>query len=358
MGRAGLRVGSGIAAPLEKVVVSRTELTSDIAEHRHLREGIGRLARWSEGLGTFCRRSAGLLAAEEERWGAQVYEERYLPRIRQLEEFAGRAGRLAAELRRTIDLHPFLRAAGPPRSPFGPTPIFLGRDAYREAYRLLREARRFGVQVDAEGTFRTRFKRFSTLYEYWCFIRVVRALRDRLGPPEARDAFTLIDDVYRPDLAPGQSFRFRLPGKISVTATYEPEFPPVAARSGATYAAALVTAPLRPDVVVEVRREGGLPAMLALDAKSTRAFRREALWEVRDYRGLIHDPRTGHQPVRQLFLLHADAAARPLVNLTGYLEGGVSGEGASVLGAVPCVPGDLRSLEKVLDRFLDLWIVR
>jgi hypothetical protein len=98
--------------------------------------------------------------------------------------------------------------------------------------------------------------------------------------------------------------------------------------------------------------------MLALDSKSTRSFSREQLWKLSDYRALIHDPRTGHQPVRQLFLLHADRAAAPVSNLTGYLEGLVSVREASVLGAVPCLPGETRHLERVLERFLEMWAPR
>ena len=120
--------------------------------------------------------------------------------------------------------------------------------------------------------------------------------------------------------------------------------------------AAFVSAPLRPDVVIEVGSEDGPPALLALDAKSTRRFHREVLFQVSDYRGLVHDPRTGHQPIRQLFLLHADLGARPVSNLPGYLEGRLPPRDSSVLGAVPCLPGETRHLERVIDRFLEVWL--
>ena len=353
--RPGARPRDGVPVAVGKVLLRRTEVTHDISEHRHLREGLLHLYRWARGLASTLRRRAELLLVEEKRWGEEVFLQRYQPRIRMLEELASRAGRMAENLKKTIARHEFLRDAGPPRTPFGPTPIFLGRDAYRDAYRALLDARRrFGVLVD-EGNLRVRYRSFPVLYEYWCFIRVVKALRDRLGPPEDQGLFKLIDEVFRPDLAPGQTFRFRLARRTRVSATYEPEFPPAASYRGPGFAAALVSGPLRPDIIVEVCWEDQAPVMLALDSKSTRSFSRDHLWKLSDYRSLIHDPRTGHQPVRQLFLLHADRATAPMTNLTGYLEGLVSPRDSSVLGAVPCLPGETHHLERVLDRFLEVW---
>src|SRR5262249_6038750 len=116
--RSGFRLTGANAGP-GKVLVSRRELTADIEEHRHLREGVARMARWSDGLASFCRRSADLLQADEARWGAEVFEERFQPRIRRLQDLRDRAARLSRELRRAIAGHEFLARAGAPRSPFG-----------------------------------------------------------------------------------------------------------------------------------------------------------------------------------------------------------------------------------------------
>ncbi|MBN1417577.1 MAG: hypothetical protein JXP34_02310 [Planctomycetes bacterium] len=345
---------AGICGAPEKAWLRRSELTSDIAEHRHLRDGIQRLARWAHGLHEFCEQAAESVKIEEERWGDQVFEERYRPRIRQYGELAERGERLASEMRHAIHRHEFLRQAGPPRTPFGPTPVFLGRHAYRQAFRALRAARRrFGIQVDAEGEVRARLKRFSVLYEYWCFIRIVCALREHFGAPEGRGTFRLADDLYRPELAPGQSFRFRLPGRTRVTVTYEREFAPAVEAPVAGYAAALVTAPLRPDIVIEVRPEGHPSVMMVLDAKSTRAFEKEMLWRLSDYQRLVHDPKTGDQPIRQVVLLHADPRTVPLTNLPGYLEGRFGARASRILAAAPFLPGHTNHVEAMIERFFD-----
>jgi len=345
---------AGLPGGIEKMCLRRSELTSDIGEHRHLRDGIQRLARWARGLEEFCGQAAESVSIEEKRWGPQVFEELYRPRIEQYLGLAKRAGRLSAEMRRALARHDFLCRAGPPRTPFGPTPVFLGRHAYRQAFRALRAARqRFGIQVDAEGEVRARLKRFSVLYEYWCFIRVVCELRKRFGAPEGRGTFRLADDLYRPELVPGQSFWFRLPGRTWVTVTYEREFPPAGSESVAGYAAALVTAPLRPDIVIEVRREGRPSALMVLDAKSTRAFEKEMLWRLSDYQRLVHDPKTGEQPIRQVLLLHADEKSAPLTNLPGYLERRITARDSRILAAAPCLPSLTGHIERMLDRFFE-----
>jgi hypothetical protein len=52
------------------------------------------------------------------------------------------------------------------------------------------------------------------------------------------------------------------------------------------------------------------PVMLVLDAKSVSHFREERFWDVSDYRSRVCDPETGHQPVRQVFLLTGMPVAR------------------------------------------------
>ncbi len=337
--------------------LSKPELSSDIEEHRHIRDGIERMAAWSEGLAEFCRKAAAALLVEQTRWGSQVFESRYLPRIRSYEILVDRARRSAAGLRQLLSSHTFLQEAGPPRTRFGPTPIFLGRDSYRLAYDCLCEARqRFGTKVDVKNALSIRTKRFSVLYEYWCFMTVVETLRGALGMPEVHGGYVLVDDIYHPELVPGQSFVFSLPGQAKVTAVYEPEFPPAGESRAAPFVAAWVSAPLRPDVIVEIRSGKRPSVMLALDAKSTRTFSREAFRSISDYRGLVHDVATGHQPIRQLFLLHADIECPPLVNVTGYLSGQAMNPQSSILGAVPCLPGAIGHLRTVIERFLSLWL--
>ena len=98
--------------------------------------------------------------------------------------------------------------------------------------------------------------------------------------------------------------------------------------------------------------------ILALDAKSGPRFRgaQERLHGTADYLWLVHDPHTGFQPVRQLFLVHRDPDAAPLCNVTGYLEGRVSIPlDTRVLGAVPAWPGGTDHLREAILRFLETY---
>jgi predicted component of viral defense system (DUF524 family) len=244
---------------------------------------------------------------------------------------------------------------------FGPTPAFLGRAAYRAVYRALLEARQLlGVLVDADEA-RLYHRNLATLYEYWCFLRTIAHLRDRFGSAGARHSFSLIDDIYRPELAPGQEFRFAVGHSVVVVATYQPEFHPTreARAQGDRYAASLTAYPLRPDITIEVARPERPPVLLVLDAKSTDSFSAVKLRDMTDYARQIFELETHRQPIRQVFLLHRDREARTLSNLPGYLRGRHIDRQAMVLGAIPCVPERVGNtpplLALVIDRFLQLY---
>lgn len=205
---------------------------------------------------------------------------------------------------------------------------------------------------------RIRYRRLSTLYEYWCFVKVVEMVRsmEGMGPPEPRDTFAVIDDVYRPELEPGQSFRFGWGRERWVTVTYEPEFPPLGRPAAVAhpFRASLSAGTLRPDVTVAIERPGSPPTTLVLDAKSVSRFEPEMLFEPTDYRTRICDPATGDQPVRQVFFLHRDASAKPLVNVPGYLEQRTGNRASSLLGAVPFLPDRTELARRVIERFLSI----
>ncbi|HZT80567.1 MAG TPA: DUF2357 domain-containing protein, partial [Gemmataceae bacterium] len=143
----GTRFGGGRVASLGRVRVRVPALTEDLPEHRHIAEGIRRLADRARGLARHCERSADLLRQEEAHWGGtrpgavSVFEQRDLPRVAALDTLAGQARGLADAFTDLWQRHRFLREAGPPRTALAPTPAFLGRAAYRAAYRLLVQAR-------------------------------------------------------------------------------------------------------------------------------------------------------------------------------------------------------------------------
>jgi hypothetical protein len=361
------RIGAGgRLVALGSITLRGTAVSEDLPEHRHIGDGLRRLAARAESLAAHCDRAGDLLQAEEARWGSpapgrqSVFEQRDLPRLQALRELAGRARSLGAVFRSLLEQHHFLAEAGPPRTPFGPTPAFLGRAAYREVYRALLEARKIlGILIDADEI-RLPRRNLADLYEYWCFLRTVSHLRDRFGTAGARLSFSLIDDIYRPELAPGQEFRFSLGGGATIVATYQPEFHPwrEARMRGDRYGASLTGNPLRPDILIAVELPHRPPALLVLDAKSTDAFTAIRLRDMADYARQVFELGTGRQPIRQVFALHRDREARTLSNLPGYLRGRRIDRHAMVLGAVPCVPDRVGHtpphLALIIDRFLEV----
>jgi len=354
------------AGAMPAVRVARPVPTTDIPEHRHIAEGLRVLARRAERVADGCREAAASYRAAEARWGrrgaegrSSVYEERDLPRAVAMDELAARADRLAGAFASLRKDAPFLAGAGTPRTPFGPTPLFLNRPAYREAYEALRDASGpLGVLVDT-GPVTTSLRNLATLFEYWCYLRVVESVRRRFGPPSGAEMpAEVYDDIYRPDLRPGQRVEFEGGALGRVVVGYEWDFPPAreARRSGARFAASLTGAPLRPDIVVEVTKNGQ-SRLLLLDAKSTDNFTTDRLRDVVDYLIQIHETGAGRQPARQLFLLHRDAEAGVVCSLPGYLSGRVPGTAALVKGALPVVPArvdvELPELDNVLERFFE-----
>ncbi|MBI3269302.1 MAG: DUF2357 domain-containing protein [Planctomycetes bacterium] len=361
----GTVVVAGCVRAVGKVQVCRTRTTADIPEHRHLREGLGRLAQRARSVAGHCARMAELYEAERRRWGrdrqdgSSVFEKRFAPRIQVLSEWARRSRELEAGFERLVRVHPFIAEAGPARVRLGPTPIFLNRPGYREAFVVLRAAEASaGALVAGEGI-RVRYRKLSTLYEYWCYVKVVELLRglSKLGPADPADAFAMIDEVYRPELRPGQSFRFPWGTNRRVVVTYEPEFPPVdrPAIGNQPFRATLSEGTLRPDITVALEREGKPTVLLVLDAKSHGHFDPSTLWETTDYRSRICDPATGHQPVRQVFLLHRNARLRPIVNVPGYLDQRAGDRTSWLIGAVPFLPDRTESVRRVLERFLGVF---
>jgi len=359
-GSPDVSVERGRVTRIDRITARRTIATRDIAEHRHLRSGLLALARRAEALREGCLDAAASFEQEAREWGirsgsaSSVYARRFEPRVRRLREVAVRAGAVSRGFRRLIEEHPYVAEAGTPRTRFGPTPIFLGRPAYRRAFEVLREARRLeGVMVDGlDLAFHVR--PLDQLYEYWVFTKVVRTVADRLGAPSDGTGFRVLDEVYRPDLVPGQSFGWTLGKGREIRVWYEPAIPPVRSRTRgpAGLAASLVSAPLRPDVLILELRDGVPVQGTVIDAKSTARFERGRLFEVSDYRTLIHVAATGVQPVRHLFLVHRTAGGE-YCSLPGFFEGRAVEASVSMLGAFPLLPGSGERLTGVLDVVLE-----
>lgn len=360
---------AGRVLALGKIRARKPVVSEDLPEHRQMAEGLRRLAARAEALARHCEQSASILEREQGRWRRPAGESPTAPvtprdfrRMESLRGWAHEAGHLADHFRDLIASHDFLANAGPPRSALSPTPAFLGRLAYREVYRALVQAREpLGVLVDGESI-RLSYRDLPTLFEYWCFLKTIQYLRHRFPLTSSRSAFTLTDEIYRPELAPGQSFQFEVAPGCTLTATYEPEIPSAfaAERTGARLAAAFTRDPLRPDILLELARGPDLPpAILILDAKSTDLFSPMKFREMADYSRQVFNPKTGEQPVRQVVLLHRDRGSRPLANIPHYFEGHPVPPDSVILGAVPCTPNRAQpippGLMLAIDRFLEIF---
>ncbi|MFT5126571.1 MAG: hypothetical protein ACI8W8_000166 [Rhodothermales bacterium] len=346
---------------LGKTRVGRPVSSEDLAEHRHIAHRIRGMAATCEGLARHCGVMAAKLGEEAERWGnrgsdgVSVFEQRDMPRIDRLRNLQQRSHALSERFLTLISNHTFLRNAGCPRTRFRPTPIFLGRPAYREVYTILCEARKLlGVMVDGESI-QTSYRSLASLYEYWCFMNVVSCLRRILGNPVSNDSFVLVDAIYRPELKPGQSFVFES-DRRRITVTYEPSIYEwrVARRRGDRYGASMVhpDRPLRPDILIEVDVPSRPTYAIVLDAKSTSNFSDRNFQHISDYARQIIHLFSATQPVRAVFLLHRDSRKSEHSNLPYDLRTRVDRWQFQEVGALACIPEQVGAVPELLERLL------
>jgi hypothetical protein len=339
--------------------VNRTTPSTDIAEHRHMRRGLESIRRRASRVAEHCQSAVATYARERARWGERGFESKFGGRIDALQRIARRAKDTARECGRIIAAYPFVATAGDVRGRLEPTPIFVNRAGYREAFDTLRRMESSGPLVAEGDDIRLRFRSFPTLFEYWCFIGVVAIVRDILGPPVRDDhGFKVVDEVYRIELEPGQSFRFRSLRGADVAVTYEPDIDPESSRDAKSrWRAAFAAAPLRPDILVTVERPGGRAAVLCMDAKSTAHFDWKRLFSAdqTDYRTRVFDPSTGDQPIKQLVFLHRDVGSGVILNLPGYLERRTGSEDSQILGGMAFLPDRTQDVHALVSRFFEIF---
>lgn len=343
---------------LGRARVLRKRISLDIPEHRALRAGLVQLDRRAQRLAAHCEASAQAVRQAGRAWGegGEVHAQEFRPLLQGYADLIDQAEDLQRRAQGLLERNAFLREAGAPRSTLQPTPLFRDGAGYREAYAALQTAE-LGVAPLVSGEeFRIHLRSLARLYEYWCYVQVVLGLRRLLGVAPDPQGFEVVDEVYRPDLQPGQYASFALPGGGELRVSYEPEILPHEWRDpgGHRFRASLSSAPLRPDVLLEVDRPGLPPAAMVLDAKSKTSFGREDLARPTDYRSRIFDPESGCQPVRQVFFLHRAERDGQWESLPGYLAGRRGGADSWVIGALPCLPWQLERLEGLLARFLQV----
>lgn len=209
--------------------------TLDTPEHRWLAEQVRQCRR----------RIAGLVRAELDRPAS----ERRRRTVAELEALEARLAGLS-------DLAPLAAAEDPPPSGFASLQL-IGAPGYREAYRLCMVLT-LGLRIEG-GPFRLSVKDLSELYEYWCYLAVLRILSEETGSPiDPRTLVTIKHSGLHVALRRGRPTTVALDqaGARSIEVTYNRQF------TGSD----LLTSQ-SPDILITFR-DGHWPAMhLVLDAK-------------------------------------------------------------------------------------------
>jgi len=356
----GTRFRSGRLLAIGAVEVRELERSLDIPEHRQIARGVRALQARARSIRHWCTGALDAYEADRGRWGSgpgSIDEQRNGPRRQQLRSYIRVAESVGHELTNVASKSRIVRGAPSVVTSLRPTPLWLARPDYRMAYDVLRQLEESGGSVLVGDEFRVRLRGLDQLFEYWCFARCVLALAAKLGRPIDGEAFTLVDDVYRPDLAPGLCLRFKLGSDCVVSVAYEPGFPRLGlstelAQPVGRYRSSLGTGELRPDIVVRMDRLGSPPRMLILDAKNKVHFQAEDLFSASDYRTRIVDPTSGHQPARWMVYLHRDPSRALLENVPGLFDGAVGSWENFYLAGICVLPDRAERLAQVIDRFV------
>jgi len=167
--------------------------------------------------------------------------------------------RLERRVARLEQLEPLLEAAGDPPPNFASQQLQTA-PGYREAYQTLLVLRS-GLRLDGAAV-RTSTKELHKLYEYWCYLTVVRLLADRLGhPPQLDELFRVRATGLKIELTAGRDteVRFNTPSQ-RIRVRYNPRF----------NASDVILVPQRPDILVTLESEHWPTVHLLLDAKYRR----------------------------------------------------------------------------------------
>ena len=300
----------------------RAVYTLDTPEHRwlaaQLRQIRARLAR---------------LTAEERRRSAGL---RHARALRELDDMARRTARLAA-------LEPWRALEG--EAPATPTLRLLTAPGYREAYQACLLLRR-GLTLEG-GPLALSLKDLHLLYEYWCFLTLVRLAAEATGAGlPAERLFTVDRFGLRMRLRRGraQTVTFALGDGRRLAITYNPRF------GGKGY-----LVPQQPDLMLTLERPGGPRTRYILDAKyrldaSPAYVRRfgvpgppaDALNALHRYRDAIRDDDRQGRTVAQAVALYP--YREPAPGTYAAARHGQALEEVGV-GAIPLLPGATAHLE-------------
>lgn len=242
--RASLRKGVGGAACVqcgnlavrEVCIQYRPRPTLDTPEHRWLARQLRRTLM----------RLADIRRVEEAR-----------PRTARVQDVVAQLEELEARVDGLCRLEAMVETGGDPPAAFT-SQVLTSAPGYREAYHacLLLS---LGLRIEGEPL-RVSLKDLSVLYEYWCFLSIVRMVAEETGaaPEVLSNLFTVARDGLRVQLQRGRdaTVQFGLEGGRKLSVAYNPSF------SGRDY-----LIPQKPDVVITLDEPSWPQQHLVLDAK-------------------------------------------------------------------------------------------
>lgn len=130
-----------------------------------------------------------------------VHQERITPVLREVKAFG-------QKLRKRLS-HPLFAGVEGNGTPLQNSPTLMFAAGYRDFYQKFQVLRK-GLSISEDDIFRLDYRQISTLYEYWCFLKLVQILRDDLGfEPLSRDLIITDHNRLRISLKKGQASRVR-----------------------------------------------------------------------------------------------------------------------------------------------------
>lgn len=187
----------------ERLTERRARPTLDTPEHRWLAVQLNRI-----------RQRIGSLRLQEARRERSVRRNQVISELDTLE----------TRISRLIQLEPIAQAGGEPPAGFASLQL-ISAPGYREAYRCCLVLS-MGLRIEG-GPIRLSVKDLSLLYEYWCYLALLRLVSEETGQPiPAKDFFTIKQQGLQVLLQKGRksAIKFDTASGRKVTVTYNPQF--------------------------------------------------------------------------------------------------------------------------------------
>ena len=343
----GPQLRTSFGAPIKyKLPERRSCPTLDTSEHRWLALQLNRI-----------RRELAQIYAEEKKRILLKYKDNQTitdEDRRVLEEIAAFENRIA----RLQEIEPIIAAVGMPPAGFASITLQTApgyREAYHACLTLLRGLRVSGGPVELS------VKDIYLLYEYWCYLALVRLVSKLLGKQIPVGQLLVLDhDGLRVQLKRGykSTVRFVVNNSSSIEVTYNPKF---------TKAAYLL--PQQPDIVLTLKDPDWPTMRLVLDAKyrieisqdyvsqfGSPGPPQDAINVLHRYRDAILEETSSEGP-RSERLKHSvveGAALFPYVDKDDQFSNSRFWTSLERLGigAIPFLPNETRYLEKWLSELL------